>query len=68
MDLTIPVQRYSQYCTKNMTIRSIICKNTYLNWYSSDKFYVGDALQMIEALVNQGLLIKDSDSLLSLPS
>jgi hypothetical protein len=35
---------------------------------SSDKFYVGDALQMIKALVNQGFLIKDSDSLLSLPS
>ena len=34
---------------------------------SSDKFYVGDALQMIKALVNQGPLIKDSDGLLSLP-
>ena len=35
---------------------------------SSGMFYVGDAFQMIETLVKESLLLKDSDDLLSLPS
>jgi hypothetical protein len=35
---------------------------------SSGKFYVGDALLMIETLVKDGLLLKDDRGLLSLPS
>jgi hypothetical protein len=34
---------------------------------SSGKFYVGDAFQMIETLVKEGLLIKYNGGLLSLP-
>jgi hypothetical protein len=45
-----------------------VFKDFQMDLTSSDKFYVGDALQMIKALVTQGFLIKASDSLLSLPS
>jgi hypothetical protein len=35
---------------------------------SSGKFYVGDALLMIETLVKEGFLVKGNDGLLSMPS
>jgi hypothetical protein len=57
-----PSQRKCHVC------ETVLCVRRFPNGSDYDKFYVGDALQMIKALVNQGLLIKDSDSLLSLPS
>jgi hypothetical protein len=60
------LERFKKFLGEKNTDR-IYYEDFQMNLTSPGKFYVGDALLMIESLVKDGLLIKGNDGLLSMP-
>jgi hypothetical protein len=61
------LDRFKKFLVEKNTDR-VYYEDFQMNLTSSGKFYVGDALLMIETMVKEDLLVKEDHGLLSLPS
>ena len=61
------LDRFKKFLEERNTDR-VYYEDFQMDLTSSGRFYVGDALLMIETLVKEGVLIKDNHGLLSIPS